>query len=116
VHPDATRRIAASRQKRRGEANEEVTPAESNKDAAIRREHMDKRLYEICTNAARVSESGAAQLAKDFARKPSTALDNASPKGKFPSVVHPSGCSSVVERDLAKVEVEGSNPFTRSKF
>ena len=24
------------------------------------------------------------------------------------------GCSSVVERDLAKVEVEGSNPFTRS--
>jgi hypothetical protein len=23
------------------------------------------------------------------------------------------GCSSVVERDLAKVEVEGSNPFTR---
>ena len=25
-----------------------------------------------------------------------------------------SGCSSVVERDLAKVEVEGSNPFTRS--
>lgn len=25
----------------------------------------------------------------------------------------PRGCSSVVERDLAKVEVEGSNPFTR---
>ena len=26
------------------------------------------------------------------------------------------GCSSVVEHNLAKVGVEGSNPFTRSKF
>ena len=26
----------------------------------------------------------------------------------------PSGCNSVVECNLAKVEVEGSNPFTRS--
>ena len=26
------------------------------------------------------------------------------------------GCSSVVERDLAKVDVDGSNPFTRSIF
>ncbi len=27
-----------------------------------------------------------------------------------------SGCSSVVEHNLAKVGVEGSNPFARSKF
>ena len=27
-----------------------------------------------------------------------------------------SGCSSVVEHDLAKVGVEGSNPFARSKI
>ena len=26
------------------------------------------------------------------------------------------GCSSGVERNLAKVEVEGSKPFTRSNF
>ena len=26
------------------------------------------------------------------------------------------GCSSVVEHNLAKVGVEGSNPFTRSNF
>jgi uncharacterized protein YceK len=27
-----------------------------------------------------------------------------------------SGCSSVVEHNLAKVGVEGSNPFARSNF
>lgn len=30
------------------------------------------------------------------------------------SISPPCGCSSVVERDLAKVDVEGSSPFTRS--
>ena len=29
-------------------------------------------------------------------------------------IVLSSGCNSVVECNLAKVEVEGSNPFTRS--
>ena len=38
-------------------------------------------------------------------------VDAVHPRGKLNSS---SGCNSVVECNLAKVEVEGSNPFTRS--
>jgi hypothetical protein len=34
----------------------------------------------------------------------------------YPGPVDLSGCSSGVEHNLAKVGVEGSNPFARSKF
>ncbi len=34
----------------------------------------------------------------------------------LPPLRHGRGCSSVVERNLAKVDVEGSSPFSRSTF
>ena len=36
--------------------------------------------------------------------------------GSTPTKIFLCGCNSVVECDLAKVEVEGSNPFTRSNL
>ncbi len=36
--------------------------------------------------------------------------------GPCPIVEIPGGCSSVVERQLPKLDVEGSTPFTRSIF
>jgi hypothetical protein len=51
---------------------------------------------------------GLAKLASVVHKTASTAQD---------AVGYPGcGCSSVVEHDLAKVGVEGSNPFARSKI
>ena len=46
---------------------------------------------------------------------PKTHANGAHPVGNPKIANRPSGRSSVVEHDLAKVGVEGSNPFARSK-